>query len=458
MPKKFSLVTQVGLVSLVFFVIFALFLSKVVTTIVTKNFVDQTEDSITSLLENQVDNFLNATNFEHKIREDEEIKSDHAVFGPFFETITTDDTVKMRIWDSMATIIHTHTKGNIDIGDINKSFPDNEEYWAAMNGEVSVETGNEADLSEEGLGEIEEIMEVYVPVYLTGQETPVGVVEVYYDLAALNATIASINKSVFAFTGATFVILYLILLGITKRASDTIKKQNKMIEKAHEGQIKKQKEMNDILRLLNKNLRHDILNDLTVVMGNIDNYLEYGEEKLKVKDVLSEAQESMDNAVEFIGRMKDLENALVTGQPLGEVDVKEAVDEAKEGFNVKVSVKGNASIKADGAFISVIQNLIRNAVVHGKAKKITIMTKKNGNEAEISLADNGKGIPKEIRAKLFEEGFKFGETGNTGLGLYIVKKTIERYGGSVAVSDNKPKGAKFVLTLPLIETSEIKTN
>ncbi|RLI75450.1 histidine kinase, partial [Archaeoglobales archaeon] len=40
-----------------------------------------------------------------------------------------------------------------------------------------------------------------------------------------------------------------------------------------------------------------------------------------------------------------------------------------------------------------------------------------------------------------------GETAHTGLGLYIVKRVVERYGGDVSVEDNKPKGAVFVVRL-----------
>jgi signal transduction histidine kinase len=65
------------------------------------------------------------------------------------------------------------------------------------------------------------------------------------------------------------------------------------------------------------------------------------------------------------------------------------------------------------------------------------------------VADQGKGIPDEVKARVFDEGFTFGETGNTGLGLYIVKKTMERYGGSVVAKDNRPKGTVFELRLLL---------
>ena len=61
--------------------------------------------------------------------------------------------------------------------------------------------------------------------------------------------------------------------------------------------------------------------------------------------------------------------------------------------------------------------------------------------------DNGMGIPDEIKFMIFKEGFYHGKSGHTGIGLHIVKKTIERYGGYIYVDDNKPKGVAFIISL-----------
>jgi len=65
----------------------------------------------------------------------------------------------------------------------------------------------------------------------------------------------------------------------------------------------------------------------------------------------------------------------------------------------------------------------------------------------IKFADNGIGIPDKIKNKIFDEGFFFGKTGNTGIGLHIVRKTIEQLGGTVSVEDNQPEGAIFNIYL-----------
>ena len=66
---------------------------------------------------------------------------------------------------------------------------------------------------------------------------------------------------------------------------------------------------------------------------------------------------------------------------------------------------------------------------------------------KIEVSDNGPGIPDELKSGVFRR-----EGGQTGIGLYIVKKIISRYGGRVWIEDRVPgnpgRGARVVITLP----------
>jgi len=205
-------------------------------------------------------------------------------------------------------------------------------------------------------------------------------------------------------------------------------------------------ELNEILRLLNKILRHDILNDLSVASGNIDTYFDYGNEKMNMDQVLKEIREATQRSISFIGKMKELESAVSSGKGLDRVDVRQVLEEVKkEQIGLAIKVEGDGVIIADQAFHSVLDNLIKNAKIHGGAKQVDVRIEEKDEFVQIRIIDDGKGIPNQIKNKLFVEGFKYGETGHTGLGLYIVKKTIERYGGKVWVEDNQPQGTVFVL-------------
>jgi signal transduction histidine kinase len=117
---------------------------------------------------------------------------------------------------------------------------------------------------------------------------------------------------------------------------------------------------------------------------------------------------------------------------------------------IHFTVEGEGTAFADDALISVFENIINNAIIHSGTEivKVTIRSLPSDPElVEIRFADQGVGIPNEIRLKIFQEGFRYGKSGQSGLGLYIVKKILERYGASISVEDNKPKGSIFVIIL-----------
>jgi len=215
---------------------------------------------------------------------------------------------------------------------------------------------------------------------------------------------------------------------------------------------KTKEELNEILTLINKILRHDVLNDLTI----LSNYLEIYK-KTKDDETLNKAFKSIEKSVKLIRDMRELEILASAGTNLTSFNVREVVlnvIKEHECESVKFTINGNCNVLADKALYSVISNIVRNAITHGKANNICINMEEKDGMCEIRIADDGKGIPDEIKGKIFSEGYTHGKTGNTGLGLYIIQKTIERYGGDISVEDNKPKGTVFVIKLrPAIENN-----
>ena len=201
-------------------------------------------------------------------------------------------------------------------------------------------------------------------------------------------------------------------------------------------------QLNETLRIINKIMRHDILNDLQIARSSLELYLEEKDRKF-----LDTVFSRMDKSIKLIEKMRQLEMLLSSGKELREYDMKEVINSVMENYELEFKIKGNCTIKADEAIHSVIDNIVRNAVVHSGTDKIDITMKGNNEECEIRIADYGKGIPDEIKEKIFDERFKHGDMGGSGLGLYIVRKTIERYGGSIHVENNEPNGTVFVIKL-----------
>ena len=105
-------------------------------------------------------------------------------------------------------------------------------------------------------------------------------------------------------------------------------------------------------------------------------------------------------------------------------------------------------------------NLYNNAfyVVNEKAKKqfngyeptIAVSTKKINNTIELTVKDNGNGIPQKVLDKIFQPFFTTKPTGEgTGLGLSLSYDIIKAHGGEIKVETKESEGSKFIIQLPI---------
>jgi two-component system nitrogen regulation sensor histidine kinase NtrY len=67
---------------------------------------------------------------------------------------------------------------------------------------------------------------------------------------------------------------------------------------------------------------------------------------------------------------------------------------------------------------------------------------------EISVADEGTGVPEDLKGKIFEPFFTTKANGN-GLGLSMAQDVVSRMRGNILVADRAPHGAEFILSIPL---------
>jgi signal transduction histidine kinase len=100
----------------------------------------------------------------------------------------------------------------------------------------------------------------------------------------------------------------------------------------------------------------------------------------------------------------------------------------------------------------VVANLLENAVRHGEGT-VTVTLRPvsmdgSGPGAEITVGDEGTGIPEEKVSRVFTRFWRGSKRGGTGLGLYIVKGLVEAHGGTVEVDRSPAGGALFRLLLP----------
>jgi len=197
------------------------------------------------------------------------------------------------------------------------------------------------------------------------------------------------------------------------------------------------------LKTANSILRHDITNDIVVIKSALDIYRDENDETM-----LDEIEKRVEKSINTINKQREQEKFIDSHSDLDEFEIEKVVHDIIPNFpDIKINVTGKGTAYADNAIYSVFENIIDNAVKHGKTTKMDIDIRSDEEYCEIRFADYGTGIPDDLKYKIFDEGFSYGKAGHTGIGLYIVQKTIDDYDGFVHVEDNKPNGAVFVVRL-----------
>ena len=107
-------------------------------------------------------------------------------------------------------------------------------------------------------------------------------------------------------------------------------------------------------------------------------------------------------------------------------------------------------------FYLIFKNLVDNAIKFTLDGAVQIQAKQVENEIVVIVKDDGIGIPQQAIPNLFGRFFRAQTAvergiGGTGLGLYMVKKAIENYNGSIKVKSDTDSGTTFTVTLPITE-------
>jgi signal transduction histidine kinase len=146
-------------------------------------------------------------------------------------------------------------------------------------------------------------------------------------------------------------------------------------------------------------------------------------------------------------------DAIAAARPLSEPSA--AAGAAEAAVEVSVEVADNLWVRADPrllrqALINLVLNSFQAMPKGGALRVLASLSGSAGGAAtqqsvRVVIEDTGPGIPAESRARVFQPFFTTKATG-TGLGLAVVKRILERHGGSVGVTDRE-RGAAFHLVL-----------
>ena len=179
-----------------------------------------------------------------------------------------------------------------------------------------------------------------------------------------------------------------------------------------------------------------------------------------------------DRMRELIGDLLDVARIETGTLPVDPepAEVAVLVDRARNAFTgaggrnpLEIEIEPNLPlVLADRRrIVQVISNLLSNAARHSpESSTIRVSAVRKGDEMEVSVADQGRGIPAEELLRLFRrftggEGESSGSVGDIGLGLAICRGIVEAHGGRIwAESDGLGLGALFSFTLPVVPEAQ----
>jgi len=220
--------------------------------------------------------------------------------------------------------------------------------------------------------------------------------------------------------------------------------------------ITDQKRREQEFEALNRVLRHDIRNDMGILLGwgellepHVDDGGDLLEKMLSAANHVVELTEIAREYAETIGSGAEMELRPVSLRAIleHELDLRREFFPRAE-FTIVDEVP-NVEVLANGMLSSVFRNLLNNAVQHNDkdVPVVEIRTALRNETVLVHIADNGPGIPRELRKSLFEQGQKGIDSSGTGMGLYLVKTLLEQYGGEIEATENTPTGTEFHVEL-----------
>ncbi len=205
----------------------------------------------------------------------------------------------------------------------------------------------------------------------------------------------------------------------------------------------------------------------------VRDYLETVDEDLdflaaEIPDALDQAREGVERIREIVRAMKEFSHP--SGRERADVDLNRTLQTAATVTRNVWRYVADLTFDLDddlppvpcylGPFNQVVVNLLVNAAqafeeqnrpTDGGLGRLTIATRRTGSVAEITVADDGPGIPPEAVARIFDPFFTTKEVGRgTGQGLAIAHQiVVNQHGGTLSVDTVVGQGTTFTITLPL---------
>ena len=211
---------------------------------------------------------------------------------------------------------------------------------------------------------------------------------------------------------------------------------------------------------------HDLRSPLTSVQGLIS-IIESESRELETLKHIQMISTSIERLDQFIKRILSYSQNNRVGLDIEKIEIQNTVQmiyaalqntRQAVGITFEVDIQEGCNFYSDKVrFYAILENLISNAVKYhkivGSDRFIRVIAKTSDENLQLEIIDNGIGIPLEYHKKIFDMFFRISsKSEGSGIGLYIVKDTIEKLEGTVRILSPKKGGSTFKINLKNFKT------
>lgn len=235
-------------------------------------------------------------------------------------------------------------------------------------------------------------------------------------------------------------------------------KMRRTLEKSREQLLEAERQAT--IGRMASSISHDLRHSLAAVLANTEFLCEPGLTSEQREELYREVRVGVDRMNALIESLLEFSRTRESLR-LSFGSVNEAIDRAvqavrahPEFHQIAIEVfhdNGRAGWldlkRVERALLNVVLNACE--AVPPAGGRIDVRSKETLHGVEITVADNGPGVPENVRDSLFKPFVSFGKENGTGLGLAIAQKIIQDHGGDIVLVKTSAEGSTFKLTLPL---------
>lgn len=249
-----------------------------------------------------------------------------------------------------------------------------------------------------------------------------------------------------------------ILYESSDEIGSLVRDYNHMLIKLEESKIalaRSQKET--AWKEIARQVAHEIKNPLTPMQLKIQQMLRRYEKGSKDHDTLTSLLTQVDTLSQIAQSFSAFAEMPVPDNEIfvwNDLIKRIAMLYQSDDVAIELQLEDNIRIDADrDIFRRILNNIVLNAIqsVQNGQAEIRISLEHKSGKAVLSVSDNGRGVPDELKDKIFLNYFSTKSKGS-GIGLALAKKGIENAGGNIWFESNQDQGTTFFISMPLVDS------